>query len=103
MERTEQMYTIQKHMDFGKIKVCWPVQVYSVDDSCSEICCLNIPSLAMFCPQPFPLVSSSRWLQKRGELAVCTEELSIFGKTFSHKSYYLFLFNDVLIVTRKKR
>lgn len=21
MERTEQMYTIQKHMDFGKIKV----------------------------------------------------------------------------------
>ncbi|XP_046897009.1 rho guanine nucleotide exchange factor 16 [Hypomesus transpacificus] len=71
MERTEQMYTIQKHMDFGKIK-------------------------------PFPLVSSSRWLQKRGELAVCTEELSIFWKTFSHKSYYLFLFNDVLIVTRKK-
>ncbi|KAG9332847.1 hypothetical protein JZ751_014946 [Albula glossodonta] len=71
MERTEQMYTIQKQMDFGKIK-------------------------------PFPLVSSSRWLQKRGELAVCTEDLSIFWKTFGHKSYYLFLFNDVLIVTRRK-
>ncbi|XP_056128991.1 rho guanine nucleotide exchange factor 16 [Lampris incognitus] len=70
MERTEQMYTIQKQMDFGKIK-------------------------------PFPLVSSSRWLRKRGELAVCTEELSIW-KAFSHKSYYLFLFNDVLIVTKKK-
>ncbi|KAJ8388936.1 hypothetical protein AAFF_G00124970 [Aldrovandia affinis] len=69
MERTEQMYTIQKQMDFGKIK-------------------------------PFPLVSSSRWLQKRGELAVCTDEL--FWKAFSHKSYYLFLFNDVLIVTRRK-
>ncbi|XP_060787517.1 rho guanine nucleotide exchange factor 16 [Neoarius graeffei] len=71
MERTEQMYTIQKQMDFGKIK-------------------------------PFPLVSSSRWLLKRGELAVCTEELGIFWKAFSHKSYYLFLFNDVLIVTKKK-
>ncbi|KAG7276346.1 hypothetical protein CRUP_032401 [Coryphaenoides rupestris] len=70
MERTEQMYTIQKHMDFGKIK-------------------------------PFPLVSSSRWLRKRGELAMCGEEMSIW-RAFSHRSYYLFLFNDVLIVTKKK-
>lgn len=52
--------------------------------------------------QPFPLVSSSRWLKKRGELAVCSEELSIW-RAFSHRSYYLFLFNDVLIVTKKKR
>ncbi|TRY99427.1 hypothetical protein DNTS_022985 [Danionella cerebrum] len=71
MERTEQMYTIQKQMDFGKIK-------------------------------PFPLVSSSRWLRKNGELAVYTEDLSIFRKAFSFKSYFLFLFNDVLIVTKKR-
>ncbi|XP_034029058.1 rho guanine nucleotide exchange factor 16 [Thalassophryne amazonica] len=70
MERTEQMYTIQKQMDFGKIK-------------------------------PFPLVSSSRWLKKHGELAICAEELSIW-RAFSNRSYYLFLFNDVLIVTKKK-
>ncbi|KAK2897816.1 rho guanine nucleotide exchange factor 16 [Channa argus] len=70
MEKTEQMYTIQKQMDFGKIK-------------------------------PFPLISSSRWLKKRGELAISTEELSIW-RAFSNRSYYLFLFNDVLIVTRKK-
>ncbi|XP_012732682.2 rho guanine nucleotide exchange factor 16 [Fundulus heteroclitus] len=70
MERTEQMYTIQKQMDFGKIK-------------------------------PFPLVSASRWLKKRGELAVSSEELSIW-KAFTTRSYYLFLFNDVLIVTKKK-
>ncbi|XP_033498333.1 rho guanine nucleotide exchange factor 16 [Epinephelus lanceolatus] len=70
MERTEQMYTIQKQMDFGKIK-------------------------------PFPLVSSSRWLKKRGELAFFTEELSIW-RAFSSRIYYLFLFNDVLIVTKKK-
>uniref|UniRef100_A0A8C1U070 Rho guanine nucleotide exchange factor (GEF) 16 n=1 Tax=Cyprinus carpio TaxID=7962 RepID=A0A8C1U070_CYPCA len=72
MERTEQMYTIQKQMEFGKIK-------------------------------PFPLVSSSRWLKKSGELAVYTDDLSIFRKAISIKSYYLFLFNDVLIVTKKKR
>ncbi|KAL4622568.1 rho guanine nucleotide exchange factor 16-like [Arapaima gigas] len=71
MERTEQLCTIQKQLDFGKIK-------------------------------PFPLISSSRWLQKSGELAMSTEELSIFSKAFSAKNYYLFLFNDVLIVTRKK-
>ncbi|KAI7789945.1 rho guanine nucleotide exchange factor 16 [Triplophysa rosa] len=71
MERTEQMYTIQKQMDFGKIK-------------------------------PFPLVSSSRWLKKSGELAVYTEELSLFRKAFSYKSCILFLFNDVLIVTKRK-
>ncbi|XP_029974200.1 rho guanine nucleotide exchange factor 16 [Salarias fasciatus] len=70
MERTEQMYTIHKQMDFGKIK-------------------------------PFPLISSSRWLKKRGELAICAEELSIW-KAFSNRSYYLFLFSDVLIVTKKK-
>ncbi|XP_043102324.1 rho guanine nucleotide exchange factor 16 [Puntigrus tetrazona] len=71
MERTEQMYTIQQQMEFGKIK-------------------------------PFPLVSSSRWLKKSGELAVYTDDLSIFRKAISIKSYYLFLFNDVLIVTKKK-
>ncbi|XP_032427251.1 LOW QUALITY PROTEIN: rho guanine nucleotide exchange factor 16 [Xiphophorus hellerii] len=70
MERTEQMYTIQKQMEFGKIK-------------------------------PFPLVSASRWLKKRGELAVSSEELSLW-RAFTNRSYYLFLFNDVLIVTRKK-
>ncbi|XP_052418875.1 rho guanine nucleotide exchange factor 16 [Carassius gibelio] len=71
MERTEQMYTIQKQMEFGKIK-------------------------------HFPLVSSSRWLKKSGELAVYTDDLSIFRKAISIKSCYLFLFNDVLIITRKK-
>uniref|UniRef100_A0A3P8T7C4 Rho guanine nucleotide exchange factor (GEF) 16 n=1 Tax=Amphiprion percula TaxID=161767 RepID=A0A3P8T7C4_AMPPE len=70
MERTEQMYTIQKQMDFGRIK-------------------------------PFPLVSSSRWLKKHGELAIAAEELSIW-RAFTNRSYYLYLFNDVLIVTRKK-
>ncbi|XP_065431230.1 rho guanine nucleotide exchange factor 16 [Chrysemys picta bellii] len=72
MERTEQMYTLQKQLEFGKIK-------------------------------PFPLISASRWLLKRGELSLShSEDASIFRKGFGRTNCYLFLFNDVLIVTKKK-
>ncbi|KAM9299195.1 rho guanine nucleotide exchange factor 16 [Gastrophryne carolinensis] len=70
MERTEQMYTLQTQLEFGKIK-------------------------------PFPLISASRWLLKRGELAL-VEESGIFRKGFGRPYCYLFLFNDVLIITKKK-
>lgn len=125
MERTEQMYTIQKQMDFGKIKVRVRKQSFQSltlteilaigldvnrkntmgltlnlthsGTSPLLLTCTNLVSL-----QPFPLVSSSRWLKKHGELAFSSEELSIW-RAFSTRSYYLFLFNDVLIVTKKKR
>lgn len=70
MERTEQMYTLQTQLEFGKIK-------------------------------PFPLISASRWLLKRGEL-VLVEEGGIFRKGFGRTFCYVFLFNDVLIITKKK-
>ncbi|KAG8434200.1 hypothetical protein GDO86_012536 [Hymenochirus boettgeri] len=70
MERTEQMYTLQTQLEFGKIK-------------------------------PFPLISASRWLLRRGEL-ILVEESGIFRKGFLRPSCYLFLFNDVLIITKKK-
>ncbi|MGH0163298.1 UNVERIFIED_CONTAM: hypothetical protein FKN15_044689 [Acipenser sinensis] len=47
----------------------------------------TINSQLEFKIKPFPLVSSSRWMLKRGELTAFV---------------YFFLFNDVLIVTRKK-
>uniref|UniRef100_A0A8C8SL50 Rho guanine nucleotide exchange factor 16 n=1 Tax=Pelusios castaneus TaxID=367368 RepID=A0A8C8SL50_9SAUR len=72
MERTEQMYTLQKQLEFGKIK-------------------------------PFPLISASRWLLKRGELSLpLAEESGTFRKGFGRPNCYLFLFNDVLILTKKK-
>ncbi|NXE06576.1 ARHGG factor, partial [Lophotis ruficrista] len=71
MERTEQMYTLQKQLEFGKKK-------------------------------PFPLISASRWLLKRGELyLLLAEEPGIFRRG-AGRLCYLFLFNDVLIVTKKK-
>lgn len=48
-----------------------------------------------------PLISASRWLMKRGELLLL-EESSIFRKIASRPTCYLFLFNDVLVVTKKK-
>ena len=54
-------------------------------------------------PQPFPLVSSSRWMVKRGELTAFVEDSGIFLKRTSRQQVYFLLFNDVFIVTRKKR
>uniref|UniRef100_A0A8D2J891 Rho guanine nucleotide exchange factor 16 n=1 Tax=Varanus komodoensis TaxID=61221 RepID=A0A8D2J891_VARKO len=72
MERTEQMYTLQQQLEFGKIK-------------------------------NFPLISASRWLLKRGELSLpLVEEGGIFRKGSGRGSCYLFVFNDVLIITKKK-
>ncbi|KAM7100316.1 rho guanine nucleotide exchange factor 16 isoform 2-T8 [Molossus nigricans] len=48
-----------------------------------------------------PLISASRWLLKRGELFV-VEETGLFRKLASRPTWHLFLFNDVLVVTRKK-
>ncbi|XP_041262002.1 rho guanine nucleotide exchange factor 26 [Onychostruthus taczanowskii] len=52
--------------------------------------------------KPFPLVSSSRWLVKRGELTAYVEDTGLFSKRTSKQQVYFFLFNDVLIITKKK-
>ncbi|XP_061868846.1 rho guanine nucleotide exchange factor 16 [Colius striatus] len=71
MERTEQMYTLQKQLKFGKKK-------------------------------PFPLISASRWLLKRGELQLLlAEDGGIFCRG-AGRLCHLLLFNDVLILTKKK-
>ncbi|XP_041920035.1 rho guanine nucleotide exchange factor 26-like [Alosa sapidissima] len=62
----------------------------------------TINSQLEFKIKPFPLVSSSRWMVKRGELTALVEENGIFLKRTSRQQVYFFLFNDVLILTRKK-
>uniref|UniRef100_UPI00398F28EE rho guanine nucleotide exchange factor 26-like n=1 Tax=Pristiophorus japonicus TaxID=55135 RepID=UPI00398F28EE len=62
----------------------------------------TINSQLEFKIKPFPLVSSSRWLSKRGELMGFVEDTGIFSKRTSKQQVYFFLFNDVLIVTKKK-
>nr|XP_009940709.1 PREDICTED: rho guanine nucleotide exchange factor 26 [Opisthocomus hoazin] len=62
----------------------------------------TINSQLEFKIKPFPLVSSSRWLVKRGELAAYVEDTGLFSKRTSKQQVYFFLFNDVLIITKKK-
>ncbi|KAM8953945.1 rho guanine nucleotide exchange factor 26 [Pelodytes ibericus] len=63
---------------------------------------VTINSQLEFKIKPFPLVSSSRWLLKRGELTAYVEDTGIFSKRTSKQQVYFFLFNDVLIITKKK-
>uniref|UniRef100_UPI00358F6BA5 rho guanine nucleotide exchange factor 26 n=1 Tax=Myxine glutinosa TaxID=7769 RepID=UPI00358F6BA5 len=69
MERTEQMFQLQKQLQFKIIKA-------------------------------FPLVSASRWLVKSGELTSYVAEGGLFNRR--SKGLFCFLFNDVLILTRKR-
>ncbi|XP_074534891.1 rho guanine nucleotide exchange factor 26-like [Halichoeres trimaculatus] len=62
----------------------------------------TINSQLEFKIKPFPLVSSSRWMVKRGELTALVEDNGIFMKRTARQQVYFFLFNDVFIVTRKK-
>uniref|UniRef100_A0A3Q3BAX1 Rho guanine nucleotide exchange factor 26 n=1 Tax=Kryptolebias marmoratus TaxID=37003 RepID=A0A3Q3BAX1_KRYMA len=62
----------------------------------------TINSQLEFKIKPFPLVSSSRWMVKRGELTTFVGDSGIFLKRTSRHQVYFFLFNDVLIITRKK-
>ncbi|XP_062970041.1 rho guanine nucleotide exchange factor 26 [Cynocephalus volans] len=62
----------------------------------------TINSQLEFKIKPFPLVSSSRWLVKRGELTAYVEDTVLFSRRMSKQQVYFFLFNDVLIVTKKK-
>ncbi|XP_030312427.1 rho guanine nucleotide exchange factor 26 isoform X2 [Calypte anna] len=62
----------------------------------------TINSQLEFKIKPFPLVSSSRWLLKRGELTAFVEDTGLFSKRTSKQQVYFFLFNDVLIITKKK-
>ncbi|XP_063772176.1 rho guanine nucleotide exchange factor 26 [Pseudophryne corroboree] len=63
---------------------------------------VTINSQLEFKIKPFPLVSSSRWLMKRGELTSYVEDTGIFSKKTTKQQAYFFLFNDVLIITKKK-
>lgn len=55
--------------------------------------------------QIFPLISQSRWLVKHGELLeVDTQTMSISGSKFKlpTRPVYLHLFNDCLLLSRRK-
>ncbi|KAJ8375211.1 hypothetical protein SKAU_G00057910 [Synaphobranchus kaupii] len=62
---------------------------------------VHIANKTEFECKALPLVSSSRWLLRQGELAQLTDKENIFGQR-KVSPVYLFLFNDLLLVAIKK-
>ncbi|KFP90534.1 Rho guanine nucleotide exchange factor 16, partial [Apaloderma vittatum] len=82
----------------SKVRPCASSPLPTCRSIARALSCLLFPDLF----QPFPLISASRWLLKRGELyLLLSEELGIFRRG-AGRLCYLFLFNDVLIITKKK-
>ncbi|GFS29640.1 rho guanine nucleotide exchange factor 26 [Nephila pilipes] len=73
MERLEEMFALQKQLEFKECKV-------------------------------IPLISASRWLLKKGELMKLEFDKKTFGRSNRciRVPIYIFLFNDLLIVTKRK-
>ncbi|KAK3715470.1 hypothetical protein QZH41_018489, partial [Actinostola sp. cb2023] len=57
-----------------------------------------------FTSKPIALVSANRWLLRRGEVVLVIEQLRspISKKKLKLKPVYMFLFNDLLLITKKK-
>lgn len=53
--------------------------------------------------QAIPIVSKTRCLEKQGELQVLCKRGSLFSIRSKCTPVYMFLFNDLLILTTKKR
>ncbi|KAG2462901.1 ARHGJ factor, partial [Polypterus senegalus] len=62
---------------------------------------VHIANKIEFACKGLPLVSSSRWLVKQGEVIERTDKENIFGQK-KNSPVYLFLFNDLLLVTIRK-
>lgn len=89
MERTEELHSIYHKLDFGKIKVPRPHPLVLPTD------CLP--------PQPFPLVSVTRQLERKGTLLHLQVEQRLFGKPrIKQTPLYVFVFTDYVILSKKK-
>ena len=54
--------------------------------------------------KPFPLVSVSRQLERKGTLVQLQVEQKLFGKRkITRKPLYVFVFTDYVIITKKKK
>lgn len=53
-------------------------------------------------PQAIPIISQTRYLEKKGELQEMCKGGTIFNMKAKFNSIFLFLFNDLLIIATKK-
>lgn len=53
-------------------------------------------------PQAVPIISQTRYLEKKGELQEMSRGGTLFNMRVKFTPVYLFLFNDLLIIAAKK-
>lgn len=54
------------------------------------------------CLQAVPIISQTRFLEKKGELQELAKGATLFNTRLKFVPVYLFLFNDLLIIASKK-
>ena len=103
MERTEELHLIHKQLEFFKMKVRHYYYYYQSTIIIHEF--VNMPSLSLSLSlsQPFPLVSVSRQLERKGPLGLLQVEQRLFGKPRTRRiQVYVFAFTDYVLITKKK-
>lgn len=60
------------------------------------------PPLLLHSLQKIPIISQTRYLEKKGELQEMSKGGTLFNMRAKFNPIYLFLFNDLLIITAKK-
>ena len=103
MERTEQLHIIHQQLDFRKLKV-------RINNNTIVICTRSVCIISLLGSphtphtQPFPLVSVSRQLERRGTVMRLKVEQKLFGRhMITKKQLYLFVFTDMVIITKRKK
>lgn len=103
MKRMEELIHLNKKINFeGKVT---KVNCSLFLSALLTFCCASNSSADWLSLQIFPLISQSRWLVKHGELLeVDTQTMSISGSKLKlpTRPVYLHLFNDCLLLSRRK-
>lgn len=87
----EELIQIHQSLEFDKLKVHMEMP------KC--VCCGHLTATFL---QAIPVISQTRYLEKKGELQEMAKGATLFNMRMKFNPIYLFLFNDLLIIAAKK-
>lgn len=91
MKQMEELILINQSLEFDKLKVHMEMKEGG--------CCWHLTASFL---QAIPVISQTRYLEKKGELQEMAKGATIFNMRMKFNPIYLFLFNDLLIIAAKK-
>lgn len=98
MKQMEELIHISKTLEFDKLKVT------AVLTFVFRLCDLfYFEVVNATCPlQAIPIISQTRYLEKKGELQEMSKGATLFNMRAKFTPVYFFLFNDLLVIAAKK-